>query len=128
MVNSTDLHLFQPEHVTSDQIIDSYQLIKSILVEFEGQASLKIKVDNTLPIIQGNLLQIKELFTSFIARAVQIMESHSGEINLVHIKNSKSWVFAFLFQDFQSEVYEIRQLSLESTMNDYTLSIPFKPW
>lgn len=125
MKNPSDLHLFQLGFMDSDQIIDSYELIKGILVEFEGQASLKIKVDTTLPIIKGNLIKIKEIFTSFIERAIKILEQHPCEISLVHIKNSKSWVFAFLFQDFQSEVYETRQMSLESTLNDYTLAIPF---
>ncbi len=123
MVNQTDLIIPHFEDSQQDQIVDSYDLIKGIIVDFEGQANFKIKLDNSLPLIKGDPQFLTFLFKEFIRKAIELSSGLIGEIKLTHIKNPKSWIFAFFTIEFQNELQENPEIDLVETISEFTLAI-----
>lgn len=126
MVNLKDLIITHYGEVHPDQIVDSYEMIKGIIVDFEGQANFKINLDNTLPLIKGDPKQLKLLFIGFIKKAIEIFSGSIGEINIIHIKDSKSWIFAFFANGIQSEEPERFASNLIETVSEFNLAISKK--
>ncbi len=125
MLNQNNLNLIYSGFSDEDRIIDSYELIKGILVQFEGQASFDIKVDNTLPIIKGDLNIMKETFTKFIEKVIQSLNGYTGKVNIINIKSPRTWVFAFQSDDFNSGHQDTLETSQIDILNKYTIEIPY---
>ncbi len=123
MVNQTDLNIPHFEDGQQDQIVDSYDLIKGIIVDFEGQANFKINLDNSLPLIIGHPEFLTFLFKEFIRKAVELSSGFIGEIKITHIKNQKSWIFGFFMMKFQNELRENPEIDLVKTISEFTLAI-----
>ncbi|WP_373398945.1 hypothetical protein V8V91_04380 [Algoriphagus halophilus] len=95
MTNPNDLYITYSGFANNDQIIDSYELIHSLITEFGGQASFRFLVDPTLPMIKGDRDFIIGVFKDFILKTISEFKQHLGIVNVVHIKDPKSWIFAF---------------------------------
>ncbi|RAI94149.1 hypothetical protein [Algoriphagus yeomjeoni] len=126
MVNLTDLIITHYGTNQSDQIVDSYEMIKGIIVDFEGQANFNIKLDNTLPLINGDPKQLKILFKNFIRKAIELFNGLIGEINITHIKDSKSWIFACFAISLQNEGAKRYSANLSETVNEFNMAISKK--
>ncbi|WP_425638320.1 hypothetical protein ACPUEN_02855 [Algoriphagus yeomjeoni] len=126
MVNLTDLIITHYGTNQSDQIVDSYEMIKGIIVDFEGQANFNIKLDNTLPLINGDPKQLKLLFKDFIRKAFELFNGFIGEINITHIKDSKSWIFACFAISLQNEDAKRYSANLSEIVNEFNLAISKK--
>lgn len=127
MVNLNDLIITQYGNNQADQIIDSYDLIKGIILDFEGQANFTIKLDNTLPLIKGDPQHLKLLFKDFIRKAIESFSGLVGEINIIHIKDPKSWIFAFFAKGFEHEPTQNPAANLVESVNEFNLAISKKP-
>lgn len=121
MQNQTDLIIPHFEDIQQDQIVDSYDLIKGIIVDFEGQANFKINLDNSLPLIIGHPEFLRFLFKEFIRKAIELSSGFAGEIKITHIKNHKSWIFGFI--EFQYELKENPAIYPVETISEFTLAI-----
>ncbi|WP_339878021.1 hypothetical protein [uncultured Algoriphagus sp.] len=101
MPNQNDSNLTRSRFGLEERIIDTYDLITSIVVGFEGQASLKIKIDNQLPLIKGDPDQVEASFKDFINKAIEQFNGTAEEVSIIHIKNPHAWIFAFFIKGFQ---------------------------
>lgn len=102
----------------NDQIIDSYELIKNLTIEFEGQALFEITIEKTLPLIKGNPELLYSLFREFIFKAISTLNHYTGRVKIVHLKDLKSWIFSFSFESstirhFELPVFNLGYLFLE---------------
>lgn len=95
MTNPNDLYITYSGFANNDQIIDSYELIHSLIIEFGGQASFNFLLDPTLPMIKGDPNLIMRVFKDFILKTIVEFKQHLGIVKVVHIKDPKSWIFAF---------------------------------
>ena len=123
MVNQTDLSTTQYVAIQEDQIVDSYDLVKGIINDFEGKVNFKIKPDCALPLIKGDPQHLKLLFQDFFRKATGVFNGFCGELNFVHIKDSKSWIFTFFTEGFQHEEQGIGGLSPIAISGEYYLTI-----
>ena len=123
MVNQTDLSTTQYGVIHEDQIVDSYDLVIGIINDFEGKVNYKIKADCALPLIKGNPQHLKLLFKEFFKKAIGIFNGSGGELNIIHIKDPKSWIFTFFTEGFQHEEQGISGLSPIAISGEYYLSI-----
>lgn len=123
MANQTDLTIPHFEEHHQDQIVDSYDLIKGIIVDFEGQANFKINLDNSLPLIKGHPEYLRFLFKEFIRKAIEASSGFIGEIKITHIKNQKSWIFAFFKIESQHKLQENLAIDLLETISEFNLAI-----
>ena len=126
MLKLTDLFITQYRANQPDQIVDSYDLIKGIIDDFEGQADFNIKLDNTLPLIIGDPQELKLIFKDFIRQAFELFNGLIGEIHIVHIKDPKSWIFAFFVKGTQQEKQENPQTNLVDSVSEFNLAISKK--
>lgn len=124
MLKPTDLIVTKNEANELDQIIDSYDLIKGIIDGFEGQANFKL--DNTLPLIKGDLQELRQIFYDFIRRIFDFPNDSNDEIHIVHIKNPKSWTFALIAKRALQGSLENAQDNLVETKSEFTLVISKK--
>ncbi|WP_339879176.1 hypothetical protein [uncultured Algoriphagus sp.] len=123
MVNQTDLSTTQYGVIHEDQIVDSYDLVKGIINDFEGKVNFKIKADSALPLIKGDPQHLKLLFKEFFRKAVGIFNGFGGELNIIHIKDPKSWIFTFFTEGFQQEELATNRLIPITACGEYYLSI-----
>jgi len=123
MTNPNDLYKTISGFANDDQIIDSYDLIHSLITEFGGQASFNFLLDPTLPIIKGDPDFIVGLFKDLIFKVIQELNQHPGIINVEYIKNPKSWIFIFSINQ-----KPLRSLhGLTDPNQEFHLSISKKP-
>lgn len=125
MITKKDLIITFNGIVSEDQIIDSYDMIQKIMIELVGQSTISYKIDNTLPLIKGNPAKVEEIFRNFISQALDHFKNCEGQLQIVHIKNPKSWIFAF-FKEVPEEVNNIKQTNLVDTITQFTLAIAKK--
>ena len=126
MLNLTDLIITHYGTNHKDQIVDSYDMIQGIISDFEGQANLKIKLDATLPLIKGDPQHLQLLFKDFVTKAIELFNGLIGEINIIHIKNSKSWIFAFFALGLENEQCQNDEGTLVEILNEFNLAISKK--
>ncbi|MFC5624550.1 hypothetical protein [Algoriphagus winogradskyi] len=126
MVNLTDLIITHYGTNQPDQIVDSYEMIKAILVDFEGQANFTFKLDNTLPLINGDPEQLTLLFKDFISKGFELFKGLTEEINISHIKDSKSWIFTFSAVAVPNEDLIKSKFNFLDLVNEFTLAISKK--
>lgn len=126
MLQLTDLFNTQFGANQTGQIVDSYDLIKGIIDDFEGQANFNIKIDNTLPLIYGDPQELKLIFKDFIRQAFELFKGITREIHIIQIKNPKSWIFAFFLKGPQLEGQLNSQTNLVDTTSEFNLVISKK--
>ena len=126
MVKLKDLIITQYGTNQPDQIIDSYDLIKGILTDLEGQANFNIKLDTTLPLIHGDPKHLTLLFKDFIRKAIELFSGQQGEIKITHIKNDRSWIFAFFREGFQHEATKNPIANLVEPVHEFNMAISKK--
>lgn len=127
MVNVRDLHTTQYGITQIDQIVDSYDMIKGIIGDFEGKVNFKMKPDSTLPLIKGDPQLLKLLFMDFFRKAIGLFNGLSGEVNITHIKDPKFWVFVFLTEGLKNGQQEISNINTMGCISKLDLSILKKP-
>jgi hypothetical protein len=126
MVNLTDLIITHYGTNQPDQIVDSYEMIKAILVDFEGQANFTFKLDNTLPLINGDPEQLTLLFKDFISKGFEQFSGLTEEIYISHVKDSKSWIFTFFAIAVPNEDPKTNKANFQELLNEFTLAISKK--
>ena len=126
MENLTNLLITQYGANQNDQIMDSYDLIKGIIEKLDCHSNLKFKLDNTLPLIEGDPHHLILLFKDFIRKTIELFGGLTGEINIIHIKNPKSWIFAFFAIGSQQEGTEKVCTNIVETINEVHLAISKK--
>ena len=94
MTNLNDLYNTYSGFAFNDHIIDSYELVHSLITEFGGQASFNFLLDPTLPMIKGDPDFIGGLFKDFIFKALTEFKHSMGMVKIAHIQDSKSWIFS----------------------------------
>lgn len=124
MITTNDLFISFKGIANNDEIIDSYDMIQKIMIELGGQNNFPYKIDNTLPLIKGDPNKIEEIFRNFISNALDHFQNYEGQLRIIHIKNSKSWIFAFLEIPFQ--VNTTKQKTTIETISQFTLAISKK--
>lgn len=109
-----------------DQIIDSYELIKTILVDLVGQNISKFKIDNTLPLIKGDPESLKRTFREFLKKCIKHFKGLKRALLIKHVKNEQSWIFAII-QEGETEIFsKSPETNLVETIEEFTLAISKK--
>ena len=125
MITKKDLIITFNGIANEDQIIDSYDMIQKIMIELVGQNDFLYKIDNTLPLINGDPKKVEEIFRNFISNALEHFKSLEGQLQIVHIKDPKSWIFAFV-KEVADPVEEFKQNRLVDSISEFTLAIAKK--
>lgn len=109
---------------TQDQILDSYDLISSILGEMGGQNNLKYKLDGSLPVIVGSPMDLKSRFKEFIVSLIKEKPLNHLSVYVSHIKDPKNWIFTFLVIIWIGDKKRGKEILLDVDPVKTSLSIP----
>lgn len=109
---------------TQDQILDSYELISSILGEMGGQNNLKYKLDGSLPVIVGSPMDLKSRFKEFIVSLIKEKPLNHLSVYVSHIKDPKNWIFTFLVIIWIGDKKRGKEILLDVDPVKTSLSIP----
>lgn len=109
---------------TQDQILDSYDLISSILGEMGGQNNLKYKLDGSLPVIVGSPMDLKSRFKEFIVSLIKEEPLNHLSVYVSHIKDPKNWIFTFLVIIWIGDKKRGKEILLDVDPVKTSLSIP----
>lgn len=109
---------------TQDQILDSYDLISSILGEIGGQNNLKYKLDGSLPVIVGSPMDLKSRFKEFIVSLIKEKPLNHLSVYVSHIKDPKNWIFTFLVIIWIGDKKRGKEILLDVDPVKTSLSIP----
>lgn len=126
MTNPNDLYITFSGFANNDQIIDSYELIHSLITEFGGQASFRFLLDPTLPMIKGDPDFISGVFRDFILKTIVEFKQHLGIVKVVHIKDPKSWIFAFSIDQKSMPSEKQSASGLNEPIQEFNLAISKK--
>ncbi|WP_139229142.1 hypothetical protein [Algoriphagus aquimarinus] len=99
MVNTHDIYTSFALLDNEEQIIDSYEFLKSLIIDLEGQGTIRFKLNTTLPFIKGNPSYIKKTFKQFLAQVSNKLQEETGTIEIIHIRDRNSWIFGLLIQN-----------------------------
>jgi len=102
MVNTYDINTSFSALNNEEQIIDSYELLESLIIDLEGQGTIRFKRDIILPFIKGNPSSIEKVFKEFLVKAISLLQGQIETIEIIHIRNRHSWIFGLLVQDLTS--------------------------
>lgn len=116
-------NLFIPAS-TQEQILDSYDLISSILGEMGGQNNLKYKLDGSLPVIVGSPMDLKSRFKEFIVSLIKEKPLNHLSVYVSHIKDPKNWIFTFLVIIWIGDKKRGKEILLDVDPVKTSLSIP----
>lgn len=109
---------------TQEQILDSYDLISSILGEMGGQNNLKYKLDGSLPVIVGSPIDLKSRFKEFIVSLIKEKPLNHLSVYVSHIKDPKNWIFTFLVIIWIGDKKRGKEILLDVDPVKTSLSIP----
>lgn len=109
---------------TQDQILDSYDLISSILGEMGGQYNLTYKLDGSLPVIVGSPMELKYRFKEFIALLIKEKSMNHLSLYVSHTKDPKNWIFTFLVNKWIGDTKRGKEMLLDVDPVNTSLSIP----
>lgn len=109
---------------TQDQILDSYELISSILGEMGGQNNLKYKLVGSLPVIVGSPMDLKSRFKEFIVSLIKEKPLNHLSVYVSHIKDPKNWIFTFLVIIWIGDKKRGKEILLDVDPVKTSLSIP----
>lgn len=109
---------------TQEQILDSYDLISSILGEMGGQNNLKYKLDGSLPVIVGSPMDLKSRFKEFIVSLIKEKPLNHLSVYVSHIKDPKNWIFTFLVIIWIGDKKRGKEILLDVDPVKTSLSIP----
>ncbi|MBN3582451.1 hypothetical protein JYB64_08625 [Algoriphagus aestuarii] len=126
MTNQSNLFITFSGKTERDQIVDSYDLIRRITVKLVGQNKITFHIDNTLPLIKGDPETLEGLFSEFIQTAINHFSGMDGRLNIVHIKDPKSWIFAFFVEGEDENKNWDDVTNLVETVTQFTLAISKK--
>jgi len=102
MVNTYDINTSFSALNNEEQIIDSYELLESLIIDLEGQGTIRFKRDIILPFIKGNPSNIEKAFKEFLVKAMSLFQGQIETIEIIHIRNRHSWIFGLLVQGLTS--------------------------
>ncbi len=126
MTHQSNLFITFSGTTERDQIVDSYDMIRRVSVKLVGQNKINFYIDNTLPFIKGDPGTLEKIFTEFIEKALCQFHGLEGKLSIVHIKDPKSWIFAFFVEGEKEERSDEKRANLVETVKNFTLAISKK--
>ncbi|WP_192349232.1 hypothetical protein [Algoriphagus sp. Y33] len=99
--------------------IDSYALLSGIIENY----NIQFRLDNSLPIVNGDCELLEEAFKGFVLNAVSEFKDLKGTLHIVYRKDLESSFLAFFIQGSVLPEDEKNVTNLVETITDLNFAI-----
>lgn len=93
-----DFNLSYPKLGSGVDSIDSYEQLFAFLSELE-KSELEFSLDNSLPLIEGDLINVRKILKKFISETTSHFKSKRGTIFIVFRKDCDSSFISYLVEN-----------------------------
>jgi two-component system, LuxR family, sensor kinase FixL len=77
----------------SEKAIDLNTLVPQVIDSLAPPAHITIRLEDTLPIIRGDPVQLTQVFQNLLSNAVKFMDKLAGKITIGCVDNGDTWTF-----------------------------------
>ena len=77
-----------------EEHIDLHELIRQLLEVLEPPADLRIDIEGTLPVLQGDKVLLGQIFQNLLSNGIKFMDKSEGRITLSCRERGAYWEFA----------------------------------
>lgn len=102
--------------------IDSYQLLLNIITEIK-ETNIQIILDNSLPIILGDLQSLKRIFKAFLLQVVDVFKGNRGTLRILFRADLESSFLVFFIRDLDLPEPEKDISCIVDTISNFNLAL-----
>lgn len=76
-----------------EELVDLNTLVSQVIEMLMPPAHITIRLENTLPVIRGDPVQITQVFQNLLSNAMKFLDKPTGKIAVASEDAGKSWIF-----------------------------------